>query len=78
MAEWFLLIFIFAVIAVTFLVTRFIYGVVQTAAAWIIAGVILSIGLGVYFFNKVEETGAKIEDYYRQGEDRGPRPGPSQ
>ena len=53
MAEWGLLIHCFVVVAITYWVSRMFDETRKVIIAWVIAGLIITIGLGVYGASKV-------------------------
>jgi len=56
MAEWGLLILVVVVIVVAYAVTRRLDGTRAILITWILAGILIAIGLGVYGRSKVEKV----------------------
>lgn len=65
MAEWVLLIFVLVVLGATYAAARILYDTSQVILPWLIAAVIIAVGLGVYIMNKVNETGGEIMERYQ-------------
>lgn len=65
MAEWALLIFVLVVLGLTYTAARILYDTSQVIVPWLIAAVIIAIGLGAYIMNKVNETGGEMLERYQ-------------
>jgi cytochrome c biogenesis protein CcdA len=64
MAEWALLILILAVVASTYAVSRFLYETWQVVLAWVVAALIIAVGLVVYGMSKGSEMKKNWTDHY--------------
>ena len=64
MAEWALLIMVMVVIAGTYAFNHRVYES-QSLLVWCVAGVILTIGLLVYIFSKVQKASSPWVDRYQ-------------
>lgn len=69
MAEWALLILVFVVVAGTYFVTRFLYDTRHIVGAWVVAGLIIALGLFTYGASKVDKLDKGLSDRYQQIEE---------
>ena len=64
MAEWAVLIMVFAVVAGAYWLSRRFFETWRVIAIWVGAGLIIVTGLIIYVFSKVEATGNPWETQY--------------
>jgi len=72
MAEWALLIYVAVIIAIAYTLTRRFDGTREIAITWILAGLLIALGLGVYGRSKVERINKGLLDRYRAVEEEPP------